>query len=120
MLYILKNSGRLHIPPKWSASDNYTDILDACEIEAFDEDKRIKYDSDMYDEKRHKGEMAAAREDGFAEGRAEGIAEGMEKGREEGREEGKVAVAQNLLRMGMSVENVAAATGLAIETLVNL
>ena len=124
MLYILKNSGRLHIPPKWSSSDNYTEILDACEIEAFDEDKRIKYDSDMYDEKRHKGEMAAAREDGFAEGRAEGIVEGMEKGRvegrEEGREEGKVAVAQNLLRMGMSFEDISVATGLPVETIRNL
>ena len=112
MLYILKNSGRLHIPPKWSSSDNYTDILDACEIEAFDEDKRIKYDSDMYDEKRLKGVTAAAREDGFAEG----IAEGMEKGMEQG----KMAVAQNLLKMGMTVEDVATATGLPIESLMNL
>ena len=75
MLYILKNSGKLHIPPKWSGYENYTDILDACEIETFDSDKRIKYDSDMYDEKRLKGVMDAARDDGRAEGLAQGHAE---------------------------------------------
>lgn len=58
----------------------------------------------MYDEKRHKGEMAAAREDGFAEGI----------------EDGKMAVAQNLLRMGMSVEDVVVATGLSMEILMSL
>ena len=120
MLYILKNSGRLHIPPKWSSSDNYTDILDACEIEAFDEDKRIKYDSDMYDEKRLKGVTAAAREDGFAEGMEKGIEKGIAEGMEKGMEQGKMAVAQNLLKMGMTVEDVATATGLPVESLMNL
>ena len=66
----------------------------------------------MYDEKRLKGVTAAAREDGFAEGMEKGIAEGMEKG--------KMAVAQNLLKMGMTVEEVATATGLPIESLMNL
>ena len=58
----------------------------------------------MYDEKRLKGVTAAAREDGFAEGM----------------KQGKMTVAQNLLKMGMTVENVATATGLPIESLMNL
>ena len=66
----------------------------------------------MYDEKRLKGVTAAAREDGFAEGMEKGIAEGMEQG--------KMAVAQNLLKMGMTVEDVATATGLPVESLMNL
>ena len=37
-----------------------------------------------------------------------------------GMEKGKLAVAQNLLKMGMSVEDVAAATGLPVETLMTL
>ena len=74
----------------------------------------------MYDEKRLKGVTAAAREDGFAEGMEKGIAEGMEKGIAEGMEQGKMAVAQNLLKMGMTVEDVATATGLPIESLMNL
>ena len=49
-----------------------------------------------------------------------GMEKGRAEGREEGREEGKKAVAQNLLKMGMSVEDVAAATGLPVETLMTL
>lgn len=96
MLYILKNSGKLHIPPKWSGYENYTDILDACEIETFDSDKRIKYDSDMYDEKRLKGVMDAARDDGRAEGR----------------EEAQVEMARKFKALGVDIDTIVQATGL--------
>ena len=72
-------------------------------------------------------------EKGFAEGRAEGIekgraegmekgrAEGMEKGRAEGMEkglaEGKAEVARNLRQMGLPVDAIARATGLAPEVI---
>ena len=100
MLYILKNSGKLHIPPKWSGYENYTDILDACEIETFDSDKRIKYDSDMYDEKRLKGVMDAARDDGRAEGLAQGHAEAQ------------VEMARKLKALGVDIDIIVQATGL--------
>jgi predicted transposase/invertase (TIGR01784 family) len=47
-----------------------------------------------------------------AEGRAEGEVEGIVKG--------KLETAQNLLSMGMSVQNIAAATGLAVEQIEQL
>jgi hypothetical protein len=43
------------------------------------------------------------------------IPEWMERGREEGREQGREIIAQNLLRMGMSVEEIARATELPVE-----
>ena len=49
------------------------DILDAFEIGDFSKEKRKQYDKDMYDEKRRNGELAAARNDGRAEGKAEGL-----------------------------------------------
>ena len=50
------------------------DLLDAFSIGGFSKTKREQYDKDMYDEKRRNGELAAAREDGIAEGLAQGHA----------------------------------------------
>ena len=56
---------------------------------------------------------------GFADGRAEGRAEGREEGRAEGLAEGEnnanIATAQRLLAMGLSADQVSAATQLPLE-----
>ena len=70
LLYLLKNSGKMERPPVWAAEKPCKDLLDAFKIKDFSKTKREQYDKDMYDEKRHNGELAAAREDGIAEGRA--------------------------------------------------
>ena len=66
----------------------------------------------MYDEKRRNGELAAAREDGIAEGRAEG--------RIEGREEANMEVAKKMLAAGIPVEQIAQFTGLNLEVIGSL
>ena len=82
-----------------------------CEIARFSEEKRIEYDQDMYDERRHMGEINTARrlgrDEGLAEGRAEGVAEG--------REEAKMEVAKKMLAAGMSVEQICELTGISAE-----
>lgn len=124
MLYILKNSGRMHIPPQWAEYEECTEVLDACEIGSFDKDKRQKYDSDMYDEKRHNGELVAAREDGYAEGhaegRAEGHAEGVVEGEAKGEAKAQTEIARRLLRIGTDIETIADATGLDVDVIRNL
>ena len=62
----------------------------------------------MYDEKRRNGELAAAREDGIAEGRAEG------------REEANMEVAKKMLAAGVPVEQIAQFTGLNLEVIGSL
>lgn len=52
--------------------------------------------------------------------KAEGRAEGLAKGEAEGILKGKLETAQNLLSMGMSIQNIAAATGLTIEQIEQL
>ena len=71
--------------------------------------------------------IALIKEVGHEEGIEEGIKRGRQEGREEGREEGirkgikrgeyqaKLATAQNLLEMGLSIEQIAKATGLSFE-----
>ncbi|MBQ8838604.1 MAG: hypothetical protein IJ005_04720 [Bacteroidales bacterium] len=74
----------------------------------------------MYDEKRRNGELAAARNDGRAEGLEQGHAEGREEGREEGHAEAKTEIARRMKAVGMSVEQIVQLTGLDKETVENL
>ena len=55
-----------------------------------------------------------------AEGHAEGRAKGLVEGEAEGILKGKLETAQNLLSMGMSIQDTAAATGLAMEQIEQL
>ena len=87
-----------------------------CEIARFSEEKRIEYDQDMYDERRHMGEINTARRIGHEEG----LAEGREEGREEGRAEAKMKTAKNLKQLGVDVETIAKATGLSKDVIENL
>ena len=91
-----------------------------CEIARFSEEKRIEYDQDMYDERRHMGEINTARRIGHEEGLAEGREEGRAEGREEGRAEAKMKTAKNLKQLGVDVETIAKATGLSKDVIENL
>jgi predicted transposase/invertase (TIGR01784 family) len=51
-------------------------------------------------------------EKGFLQGRETGLKEGLEQGLEQGREEALASVARNMLKRGMSVEDIVEATGL--------
>ena len=84
-----------------------------CEIARFSEEKRIEYDQDMYDERRHMGEINTARRLGHDEG----LAEGRVEGRVEGREEAKMEVARKMLAAGMSVEQICELTGMSTEAI---
>jgi hypothetical protein len=65
---------------------------EACEIARFDESKRIKYEQDMYDQRRLNGEFAAARRQGV--------------------EEGIKTTAIKMLELSMPVEVIASVTGM--------
>lgn len=111
MLYLLKNIGRMMDQPGWLQHEVYTRIFDACEIAGFDEDKLIKYDKDMYDERRLKSEMNTAKRIGYEDGHKEGRADGLA----EGRAEGKAEVALRMLDSGMDISQIAQLTGLSVE-----
>ena len=63
--------------------------------------------------------LEEGREKGLEEGRAKGMAEGMEKGMAEGMEKGKNeekrAIARNLKALGLTSEQIQAATGLSAQ-----
>ena len=66
----------------------------------------------MYDEKRRNGELAAAREDGIAEGHARGHAEGHA--------EAKIEMAIKFKALGVDIDTIVQATGLDRDTVENL
>ena len=78
----------------------------------FSKKKRIQYEKDMYDERRHYDEIETAkmigREEGLTEGIAKGIAEGIDKGeRIRARK-----IAANLMAKGMTKAEAAEFVGL--------
>ena len=94
--------------PAWLQNEVYTRIFSACEIAGFPEDKRIKYEQEMNDEKRLRSEYNTARR------------MGMEEGLEKGREEARLESARKLKQMGVAAEIIAEATGLSIEEICKL
>ena len=87
----------------------------SCEICQFSESKRIKYEQDMYDEKRHRGEMKGERRKGREEGLAEGLAQSEERLRE-----AAINYAKKLKATDMSVETIAEILELPIEEIESL
>ena len=78
--------------------------LEAFAIGGFSKTKREQYDKDMYDEKRRNGELAAAREDGIAEGHAEA----------------KIEMVIKFKALGVDIDTIVQATGLDRETIESL
>ena len=64
--------------------------------------------------------LEEGREQGRAQGLEEGRAEGLEEGLEQGRTEACIQIARQMKRLGISPEQIADATGLAVETVVKL
>ena len=112
MLYLLKNIGRMMNQPGWLQHEVYTRIFNACEIAGFDEDKRIKYDKDMYDEKRLKSEMNTARRIGYETGHKEGLEAGLEEGRHE--------IIRQMHSNGLSAEEISQILNRPIEEIENI
>lgn len=66
---------------KWLQHEVYTRIFRACEIAGFTEEKLIKYEKEMYDEKRRNSEMNTARRIGYENGLKAGMRDGHAEGR---------------------------------------
>ena len=120
MMYILKNMGNLRNRPLWLQREVYTKIFEACEIARFNEEKLIKYEKDMYDERRLYGELEAARDEGMEKGLTKGREEGLAKGRKEGREEGKLEAARKMLAAGIDAKVIADALEIPVEDILSI
>jgi predicted transposase/invertase (TIGR01784 family) len=108
------------------------DAMTLAEFEKLTPEQKIIIDIAQYAETEEYSKVWTAHNDGKFEGLQEGIEQGLELGRQEGREEGRaegraeglyqksIETAQNLIKMGLSDEQIAQATGLSIEQIKNL
>ncbi|MFS2491252.1 hypothetical protein AAH159_20835, partial [Parabacteroides distasonis] len=71
-------------------------------------------------EKGMKKGMEEGMEKGLQKGLEEGLQKGLQKGKAEGRQEEKHSIALNLKKLGVSIEQIAFATGLSIEEIEKL
>ena len=94
--------------PTWLQKEVFDRIFMGCEIAGFNEDKRIIYEQEMYDERKRRSEMNTAIRMGREEGRAEGI------------KEAKFDDARNLKHLGVDVQIISQAVGLSVEEIENL
>ena len=142
LFYIFRNSGGFQRIPEWieEAGGISRRLAEACEVAAFDKEKKLKYEIDKMNEwdilaQREFAErkgfeagyadgeakgiadgmakgMAKGMADGLAKGKAEGMAEGKAEGKAEGLVEGRLEVAKAMLEIGMPIGQILQLTGL--------
>ena len=69
LMYLFKNISKLENDKTWDRDRFWQRFFKACEIAAFNEEKRTQYEQDMYDERRLYGQLTASYNNGLAEGR---------------------------------------------------
>ena len=138
MFYIFMNSGGFLKIPEWIEETGGISrrLAEACEVAAFDKEKKLKYEIDKMNEwdilaqrefAERKG-FEAGYADGEAKGLADGTAEGLAKGKAEGLAEGlaegeikgRLEVAKALLSSGMPIEQIELYTRLSKEQIASI
>lgn len=135
-MYVLKNLSALMERPRALQERVFTRLFEQAEIAKFNPDELRLYEDSINAYRDIVNAINTAKKDSFAEGeakgiekgRAEGMAEGRAKGIAEGRAEGiaeginmrNMQIAKNLLRMGMSVADIAESTGLTAQDIEHL
>ena len=138
LFYIFKNSEGFQRIPEWieEAGGISRRLAEACEVAAFDKEKKLKYEIDKMNEwdilaQREFAErkgfeagyadgeakgiadgMAKGMAEGMAKGMAKGMADGLAKGKAEGMAEGK---AEGLVEGRLEVAKALLASGMPIE-----
>ena len=141
LFYIFRNSGGFQKIPEWieEAGGISRRLAEACEVAAFDKEKKLKYEIDKMNERdilaqrvfaERKGfekgyadgeakgiadGMAQGKAQGMAQGMAQGKAQGKAEGKAEGITEGKTEVAKAMLEIGMPIGQILQLTGLTKE-----
>ena len=103
LMYLFKNISKLENDKTWDRDRFWQRFFKACEIAAFNEEKRTQYEQDMYDERRLYGQLTASYNNGLAEGREKGLAEGREAERLEN--------AKKLVASGVDIDLVCSTLG---------
>jgi len=126
--YTIKNMWRMKeadIPEK---NGIFHELYEECNISKLSDMEKQDYEKSVLEYEDVKEAMKYHRKMGITEGFEKGLEKGMEKGREEGLQEGiekgregaLIQTARNLLTLGISIADIAKATGLSEEQITAL
>ena len=109
LFYIFKNSDGFQRIPEWieEAGGISRRLAEACEVAAFDKEKKLKYEIDKMNE----WDIQAQKEYAVRKGLEEGLQKGMQKGLQKGREETRLSIARRLFEAGTPVDVIVNCTG---------
>ena len=109
LFYIFKNSEGFQRIPEWieEAGGISRRLAEACEVAAFDKEKKLKYEIDKMNE----WDIQAQKEYAVRKGLEEGRQEGLQKGLQKGREETRLSIARKLFEAGTPVDVIVNCTG---------
>ena len=113
LFYIFRNSGGFQRVPEWieEAGGISMRLAEACEVAAFDKEKKLKYEIDKMNEWDIQAQKEYAVRKGLEEGLQKGLREGREEGLEQGREETRLSIARKLFEAGTPVDVIVNCTG---------
>lgn len=111
-LYSIRNMHRLRKQPEGVAGTELEELYNESLYAAWPADKRAIYEKNIM----NRNDYGNILEERYEDGLAQGLARGLEKGREEA----AIDTARKLKELGVSVDTVAAATGLSAETIKEL
>ena len=113
LFYIFRNSGGFQRIPEWieEAGGISRRLAEACEVAAFDKEKKLKYEIDKMNEWDIQAQKEYAVRKGLEEGLQKGLREGRKEGLEQGREETRLSIARKLFEAGTPVDVIVNCTG---------
>ena len=113
LFYIFRNSEGFQRIPEWieEAGGISRRLAEACEVAAFDKEKKLKYEIDKMNEWDIQAQKEYAVRKGLEEGLQKGLREGREEGLEQGREETRLSIARKLFEAGTPVDVIVNCTG---------
>ena len=113
LFYIFRNSEGFQRVPEWieEAGGISRRLAEACEVAAFDKEKKLKYEIDKMNEWDIQAQKEYAVRKGLEEGLQKGLREGREEGLEQGREETRLSIAKKLFEAGTPVDVIVNCTG---------
>ena len=113
LFYIFRNSEGFQRIPEWieEVGGISRRLAEACEVAAFDKEKKLKYEIDKMNEWDIQAQKEYAVRKGLEEGLQKGLREGREEGLEQGREETRLSIARKLFEAGTPVDVIVNCTG---------
>lgn len=111
-IYVLKHMDILQRMPFLAQDAVFKRLSEIAEVASLSKEERQEYDENL----KHYRDTIAVMQGQYLEGEEKG----REEGRAEGRAEGHMDVAKQLKLMGLSAGDIAKATGLSVEEIMNL